>query len=197
MAEYVMSEILREYIRELLKEMPVKTDFVNTYKTAQQVHRGQKRRTGEDYFEHPKAVRNIVVKMYPADRVAQLAALLHDTLEDYEKGGVYGSEEEVIEAITSGIEDPSETDQVLSAVQALTHSGSVPYSSYLIGLADNQTALRVKLADMLHNSTTSPSVAQKAKYKKAFGELLVHFNGSLPGITQKHIDALNVILNTA
>jgi len=192
-----MSEILREYVRELLKEMPVKTDFVNTYKTAQQVHRDQKRRSGEAYFEHPKAVRNIVTRMYPADRVAQLAALLHDTLEDYEKGGVYGSKEEVIEAITSGIDDPSETDQVLSTIQALTHDGSVSYSSYLIGLADNQTALRVKMADMLHNSMSSPSEKQKAKYKKAFGELLVHFNGSLPGIAQKHIDALSGILNAA
>ena len=133
-----MSKILREYIRELLIEMPVKTDFVNTYKTAQQAHRDQKRRSGEDYFEHPKAVRNIVAKMYPADRVAQLAALLHDTLEDYEKGGVYQSEEEVIDAITAGIEDPSETDQVLATVQALTHGPGVSYNSYLVDLAQNE-----------------------------------------------------------
>lgn len=192
-----MSKILREYIRELLIEMPVKTDFVNTYKTAQQAHRDQKRRSGEDYFEHPKAVRNIVAKMYPADRVAQLAALLHDTLEDYEKGGVYQSEEEVIDAITAGIEDPSETDQVLATVQALTHGPGVSYNSYLIDLAQNETALRVKLADMLHNSMSSPSDSQKNKYRTAFGELLVHFNGSLPGISQKHIDALNSILQAA
>jgi len=189
-----MSKILREYIRELLIEMPVKTDFVNTYKTAQQAHRDQKRRSGEDYFEHPKAVRNIVAKMYPADRVAQLAALLHDTLEDYEKGGVYQSEEEVIDAITAGIEDPSETDQVLATVQALTHGPGVSYNSYLVDLAQNETALRVKLADMLHNSMSSPSDRQKNKYRTAFGELLVHFNGSLPGISQKHIDALNSVL---
>jgi len=192
-----MSEILREYIRELLKEMPVRADFINTYKTAQQVHRDQKRKSGEAYFEHPKAVRNIVAKMYPADRVAQLAALLHDTLEDYEKGGVYGSEEEVIEAITASIDDPGETDQVLSTVQALTHDEGVSYSSYLVGLADNQTALRVKLADMLHNSTTSPSERQKNKYKTAFRELLVRFNGSLPGISQKHVEALNSVLGLA
>ena len=192
-----MNEILREYIRELLIEMPVRTDFVNTYKTAQQVHRDQKRKSGEDYFEHPKAVRNIVAKMYPADRVAQLAALLHDTLEDYGKGGVYKSEDEVVEAITASIEDPAETDQVLSAVQALTHDSGVSYNSYLINLANDQTALRVKLADMLHNSSTAPSERQKNKYKTAFRELLVHFNGTLPGISQDHVEALNAVLGLA
>ena len=190
-------EVLRKYIRNLLKEMPIRSDFVNTYKTAQTVHRDQRRRSGEEYFEHPKAVRNIVARMYPKDRIAQLAALLHDTLEDYEKGGVYNSEAEVVDAITAGIDDPSETDQVLATVQALTHDKSVPYTSYLIDLASDETALRVKLADMLHNSMSSPSEKQKNKYRTAFGELLVHFNGSVPGISKNHIDALNGVLNAA
>ena len=190
-------EVLRKYIRGLLKEMPIRSDFVNTYKTAQTVHRDQRRRSGEEYFEHPKAVRNIVARMYPKDRIAQLAALLHDTLEDYEKGGVYSSEEEVVDAITAGIDNPNETNQVLDTVQALTHDKSVPYTSYLIDLASDQTALRVKLADMLHNSMSSPSEKQKKKYQTAFGELLVHFNGSVPGISQKHIEALNGVLNAA
>ena len=181
---------LRSYIRELLYEMTTRADFINTYQTAQRVHQGHKRRSGEDYFSHPKEVRNIVARMYPKDRIAQLAALLHDTLEDYEKGESYASEQEVVDEITSSIENPQEREQVLSSVRALTHDKSIPYNEYLISLSSNQTALRVKLADMLHNSQSSPSERQLQKYKTAFNELLTHYNGSVPGISAKHVSAL-------
>ena len=186
---------LRLYIRKTLEEMATKSDFINTYHTAQAVHRGQKRRSGEDYFDHPKEVRNIVARMYPKDRVAQLAALLHDTLEDYHKGDTFSSEEEVVDEITKGIQDPSERSAIISSVRALTHDKSVPYNEYLVDLSSNQTALRVKLADMLHNASSSPSEKQLQKYRTAFQELLTHYNGSVPGISGRHISELQGILS--
>ena len=189
-----MKDTLRLYIREILKEMPIRQDFINTYNTARQVHRDQRRRSGEDYFEHPKEVRNIVAKMYPKDRIAQLAALLHDTLEDYEKGGVYGSEEEVTSEILKSIKDSGESREVLDVVKSLTHDKSIPYGQYLIDLSNDQTALRVKLSDMLHNSLSSPSEKQKNKYKSAFSSLLLHHNGDLPGISTRHVKELSAAL---
>ena len=189
-----MKDTLRLYIREILKEMPIRQDFINTYNTARQVHRDQRRRSGEDYFEHPKEVRNIVAKMYPKDRIAQLAALLHDTLEDYEKGGVYGSEEEVTSEILKSIKDSGESREVLDVVKSLTHDKSIPYGQYLIDLSNDQTALRVKLSDMLHNSLSSPSEKQKNKYKDALSNLLLHYNGDLPGISTRHVKELSAAL---
>ena len=186
---------LRLYIRGLLTEMATRSDFINTYTTAQAVHKGHKRRSGGDYFDHTKEVRNIVARMYPQDRIAQLAALLHDTLEDYHKGESFSSEEEVIDEITKGIQDPSERSQVLATVKSLTHDKSIAYDEYLVDLSSNQTALRVKMADMLHNSKTGPSEKQLQKYKTAFEKLLDHYDGSPPGISSQHVAELEVVLN--
>ena len=87
-----MNKTLKQFISEVIQS----SDYRNTYNTAWNAHRDQRRRSGEEYFEHPKAVRNIARRFYPEDRIAQLAALLHDSLEDHLKGGVYKTEEEGI-----------------------------------------------------------------------------------------------------
>ena len=69
-------------------------DFEDVYATARMAHTGQKRRSGEDYFSHPSEVRNITRRFYPDDKVSQLAALLHDSIEDA-PGSTVESEEEM------------------------------------------------------------------------------------------------------
>tara|TARA_B100000214_G_scaffold320850_1_gene256179 strand:- start:7754 stop:8740 length:987 start_codon:yes stop_codon:yes gene_type:complete len=183
-----MTKLLREYISEVIT-----TDtYADTYRAGEEVHRDQRRRSGEPYYEHPKAVRNIMRKFYPQDRIGQLAALLHDALEDYEKGGVFKSEEEVLERIGQSIKNKQVKDEVIRVVKALTHDKGVDYSQYVTGLSG--TSLRVKLADMLHNISSSPSEKQKLKYKNAINILLDFHGGTPPGIDQKHLDA---ILNVA
>ncbi len=179
---------LQCFIKEVIEEEVRSSDYSSTYKTAQRVHRDQRRRSGEDYFEHPKEVRNIFRKFYPSDKIGQLAALLHDTLEDYEKGGVYKTEEEVIDQISGSITNPVPREKVISIVKSLTHSPSVRYSDYVASLSS--TALRVKLADMLHNLQTSPSSKQKQKYKEAIDHLLELHGGSIPDISSDHIDQI-------
>ena len=144
-----MTKLLREYISEVIT-----TDtYADTYRAGAEVHRDQRRRSGEPYYEHPKAVRNIMRKFYPQDRIGQLAALLHDALEDYEKGGVFKSEEEVLDRIGQSIKNKQVKDEVIRVVKALTHDKSVDYSQYVTGLSG--TSLRVKLADMLHNISSN------------------------------------------
>ena len=180
---------LRRYIHEVIKESLSSQDFIDTYNTAQRVHLDYNRRSGEPYFEHPKAVRNLVTKYYPKDRVAQLAALLHDTLEDYHKGSGYSSRQEVVEAILSSIRSKSLAQKVLAVVESLTHeTGS--YDEYLVSLSGDRTAMRVKLADMLHNSKSSPSERQLEKYSNAFSKLMAHFDGDIPGINPNHVQDL-------
>ncbi|MDB4337398.1 NUDIX domain-containing protein [bacterium] len=179
-----MNKTIKQYISEAIKS----SDHRETYRTAQTVHRDQRRRSGEPYFDHPKEVRNITRKFYPQDRVAQLAALLHDTLEDYEKGGVYSSEEEVIDAISSSIQNPSVRKNVINVVKSLTHDKGVDYTSYVLSLSG--TSLRVKLTDMLHNLMTGPSEKQKRKYGIAIRALEKKYGGAPPDIHQHHMKKL-------
>jgi len=179
-----MNNILKQYISEVIQG----SDHRETYRTARRVHRDQRRRSGEPYFDHPKEVRNIARRFYPEDKISQLAALLHDALEDYPKGGVYDTEEEVLEAITGSIIDPATSKEVIRIVRSLTHDKSIDYTDYVLSLSG--TSLRVKLTDMLHNLMTSPSEKQKRKYGTALMALQSKHSGTPPEINDTHMNQL-------
>lgn len=152
-------------------------------------HMGQKRRSGEEYFTHPSEVRNIVKRFYPSDHTAQMAALLHDSLEDA-PGSTVDSVEEMEEFIRGSIQNPVAGQAVIDTVKALTHKKHSPYAEYVVGLLDNPLALKVKLADMVHNLSSSPTTRQKEKYLKSI-EMLSDAAGGIPsGISPKHWDHL-------
>jgi len=183
-------KLLREYIRALIKEKFAHDDFKDVYATARMAHVGQKRRSGEDYFSHPSEVRNIVVKFYPRDRVSQLAALLHDSLEDA-PGSTVESEEEMRGFIRGSISNPASADEVIRVVRALTHEKGGDYLSYVTSLVGDEPALRVKLADMVHNLSSNPSPKQRAKYQSAVNALSAQSSGQPPtGISKEHWSAL-------
>ena len=167
-------------------------DFKDVYATARMAHMGQKRRDGKDYFSHPSEVRNIVRKFYPNDYAAQMAALLHDSLEDA-PGSTVETVEEMEEFIRGSIQSPIAGQTVVDAVKALTHEKWAPYAEYVVGLLDNPLALRVKLADMVHNLSSTPTPRQKAKYAKSINMLLDKAGGIPAGITPKHWETLTTL----
>ena len=165
-------------------------DFKDVYNTARMAHVGQTRRDGSEYFSHPSEVRNITAKFYPKDRVAQLAALLHDSLEDA-PGSTVSSAEEMEEFIRGSIQDPAAGDEVIRVVRALTHEKGGDYLSYVVDLMGDVPTLRVKLSDMVHNLTDNPSPKQKAKYKSALDAISAMTGGKAPkGISDKHWNTL-------
>ncbi len=165
-------------------------DFRDVYATARMAHTGQKRRSGEDYFTHPSEVRNIVRSFYPKDYLSQLAALLHDSLEDA-PGSTVSTAEEMEEFIRGSIADPKASAEVIRVVRALTHEKSGSYKDYVIALVGDIPTLRVKLSDMLHNLSSSPTPKQKEKYRIAL-EAIGNISASKPppGISQDHWDSL-------
>lgn len=172
-----------------------RSDFEDVYATARMAHFGQKRRSGEDYFTHPSEVRNIVRRLYPKDHAAQMVALLHDSLEDA-PGSTVDSVEEMETLIRGSIQNPEAGYIVTDAVRALTHEKNSPYSDYVAGLLDNELALRVKLADMVHNLSSSPSPRQKAKYAHAVS-MISDISGGIPtGISSKHWDVLTSLTDS-
>ncbi len=170
-------------------------DFEDVYSTARMAHMGQKRRSGGEYFTHPSEVRNIVRKYYPQDYAAQMVALLHDSLEDA-PGSTVNSIDEMESFIRGSIGDVQSGQEVIDAVRSLTHEKGSDYSSYVISLLNNPLALRVKLADMLHNLSTSPSPRQKKKYETALIAASQAAGGIPPIIDSKHWDDLTSLSET-
>jgi len=179
---------LRQIIRGLLLEIR-REDFSNTYDTARRAHSGYYRRSGEEYFEHPKAVRNLIRRYYPKDYAAQLVALLHDTIEDFHKGKGFDSLSALQTQITSGIGDPALKNHVVDTVNLLTHDSEISYENYFNLIKNNPTAIRVKLADIEHNLSTDPTPAQVEKYFKAIDVILKN-QKEFHDISEQQIDAL-------
>lgn len=171
-------------------------DYEDTVASAEMAHYGQKRRSGEDYITHPKEVSAIVDKLYPGDDLASLVALLHDTLEDAPSLGTVKDTDEMKTFIRGSIGDSIEAEDVIEAVERLTHEPGGDYSSYVQGLLDNKLALRVKLADMLHNLSASPSPKQVAKYAGAIKDLwAASGKRKPPGISPLHWKLLFKVAN--
>lgn len=172
-----------------------KEDFEDVYSTARMAHMGQKRRSGGEYFTHPSEVRNIVRRYYPNDYSAQMVALLHDSLEDA-PGSTVASIEEMESFIRGSIGDPGSGQEVIDAVHTLTHEKGSDYGSYVTSLLGNPLALRVKLADMLHNLSTSPSPRQKKKYEDALASAKEAAGGIPANIDPQHWDDLTTLTET-
>lgn len=169
-----------------------KSDFEDVYATARMAHVGQKRRSGEDYFSHPSEVRNIVRRFYPKDHAAQMVALLHDSLEDA-PGSTVETVEEMEQFIKGSIQDPRAGETVIDAVRSLTHEKGGDYGAYVVSLLSNPLALRVKLADMVHNLSSTPTSKQKMKYMNALNMMSDAAGGIPNGISPKHWDSLTAL----
>lgn len=115
---------------------------------ATNAHAGQFRRDGvTPYITHPEAVAILLCDEGP-EVVA--TAWLHDVLEDTDVKPRHLREQGLPES-------------VVSAVITLTKWGT-DYDAYLREIKDNPIACRVKIADMLHNLSSSPTRKQIERY---------------------------------
>lgn len=122
---------------------------------ASMAHRGQVDKMGTAYIEHPRAVASFV-----ETETEKTVALLHDVLED-----TYLTEDDL---------RPVFGDEITDAVVALTRNDGEEYFAYIRRVKQNPLAIRVKLADLKHNTDRSRIDEPKEsdflrwdKYKKA------------------------------
>ncbi len=121
-------------------------------KIAFDVHKDQTDKTGLPYIYHP-----IHLAEQMTDEATVCVALLHDTVEDGD--------------ITFDfLRECGFTEEIVSAIELLTHDEGVPYMDYVQKIGTNPIAKTVKLADLNHNSDLSrlTVVDQKAlaRYNK-------------------------------
>ena len=140
------------------------TELTNkALKFAYNAHHGQLDYNGIPYIFHPL---HLAERM--EDEISCCAALLHDVVEDT--------------AITMEELEREFPAEVISVLKLLTHGEGVPYFDYVRAIKSNPIAVKVKLADIAHNSDQTRCVGSglteeqlsywKEKYARAKAILL-------------------------
>jgi (p)ppGpp synthase/HD superfamily hydrolase len=128
-------------------------------------HAGQVDRLGAAYIEHPRAVAGLLAG---APAAWQAAAWLHDVLEH--------TEATAADLLSGGV--PAE---VVRLVEVLTRRPGEDYLAFIERVCADPAAVRVKIADALHNLDPArdfgPSAEQRARYHQALVRL---FRANLP-----------------
>ncbi len=128
-------------------------------------HRGQTYPSvrGEPFILHP-----LRVMLQVESDVERIVAVLHDVIEDT--------------ACTLGeLRSSGYSEQVIAAVDRLTHRDGDPYDTYIERLKDEPLARQVKLADLVDNLANNRRLAEVAsgaetrerivRYERAIGQL--------------------------
>lgn len=124
---------------------------------AMDAHSGQLDKGGNPYIQHPLAV----ASWMKTEREITVA-LLHDVVED--------SDYTFETLMHMGF-----PDDIIEALKCLTHAPGEDYFDYIERVKQNELSIRVKLADLWHNSQldrlhhepTAKDLARIAKYTKA------------------------------
>ena len=129
------------------------------YYYAEELHRGQKRQSGEDYIVHPLNVAYILAEMH-ADKDTICAALLHDTLEDTEitKEQIAQDFNETVAYLVDGVTKISRMNFSTKEEQNMANTRKI-----ITSMRNDIRIIIIKLADRLHNMRT---LQYKSEYKQ-------------------------------
>jgi GTP pyrophosphokinase len=131
------------------------------FAVAEEAHRGQLRKSGEEYITHPLAVTRILAEL-GIGPVALAAALLHDTVEDTEYKleqleRDFGAE---IAMLVDGVTK-------LDKVKVGDHAQAETVRKMVVAMSRDIRVLVIKLADRLHNARTWGFVPVESAKRKA------------------------------
>ncbi len=155
-----------------LMKSPTKADrelIQKAYAFAQTAHEGQKRYSGEPYFNHVAHV-GLNLAIIHVDAITIVAGLLHDTIED-------------AEILPKTIEKEF-GKEVLKLVEGVTKLGKLKYRGierhveslrkFFVAMSDDIRVLLIKLADRLHNIQTLEHVPEAKRKRIAMETLEIH-----------------------
>ena len=134
---------------------------------ATNAHAGQYDKGGKPYILHPLKVMHYLKS---EDEELQCIALGHDIVEDC--GVTYAD-----------LREQGFTDRVVAGIRAMTKVAGETYEDYKEKVFANEDAMRVKMADLRHNTdirrlkgVTEKDIARVAKYHNFYLEILAKFN---------------------
>ena len=151
--------------QELLDKVKIYNNYIDekvvkkAYDFALDVHKNQKRLSGDPYISHPIAVASILCDL-KVDTATITTALLHDTIEDTEAtynevSKQFGKEiADLVEGVTkiSRLED-----------QSKEYSIAENFRKLILATSKDIRVLLVKLADRLHNMRTINNITDPEK----------------------------------
>ncbi len=152
-------------VKEIAKKEP--TSLIGrAYAFAEKAHAGQKRKTGEPYFNHPLAAAEIL-RSWNLDDATIAAGILHDTVEDT---GVpletikkeFGDE---VAALVDGVTKLGHLKYRGTEDQAAEHDKAENLRKMVLALSQDLRVVFIKLADRMHNMQTLSSLPP-AKQKR-------------------------------
>ncbi|HHS88839.1 MAG TPA: bifunctional (p)ppGpp synthetase/guanosine-3',5'-bis(diphosphate) 3'-pyrophosphohydrolase [Rhodobacteraceae bacterium] len=135
----------------------------DAYDYGREMHRGQYRASGEEYFSHPVAVAAILTEQR-LDDATIITALLHDTIEDtgstYDEIATRFGDEiaELVDGVTKL------TNLQLSSTETKQAEN---FRKLFMAMSKDLRVILVKLADRLHNMRTIRSLPTEKQIAKA------------------------------
>ena len=147
-----------------LKEHHPQADIAEierAFLVAQEAHKGQLRKSGEEYITHPVAVTHILAEL-GLNETTLIASLLHDTVEDTPYS---------LEQLRSDF-----GDEIANLVDGVTKLDKLTYGptaeaetvrKMVIAMSRDIRVLVIKLADRLHNARTWGFVSSESASRKA------------------------------
>src|SRR6476661_10534493 len=138
------------------------------YVTAERLHEGQLRKSGDPYITHPLAVTTILAELGMTEPTL-VAALLHDTVEDtpYTLEDVtrdFGAEvAQLVDGVTK-----------LDKVQYGESAQAETIRKMIVAMSRDIRVLVIKLADRLHNMRTLRYVKQSTQERQASESLDIY-----------------------
>jgi guanosine-3',5'-bis(diphosphate) 3'-pyrophosphohydrolase len=139
------------------------------YAIADQMHRGQTRKSGDPYITHPLAVAQILAGL-GMDTITLVAALLHDTVEDTSYT-LEALESDFGPEVTLLVDGVTKFDKVFYGEAAEAET----IRKMIIAAGRDVRVLVIKLADRLHNMRTldARSPASRTRIARATRDVLV------------------------
>jgi guanosine-3',5'-bis(diphosphate) 3'-pyrophosphohydrolase len=140
------------------------------FATAEERHRGQARRSGEDFIHHPYGVARICAELH-LDEQTIAAALLHDVVEDTDAElddlrAEFGAE------ITQLVEGVTKLTRIQFSSREQAEAEN--YRKMIVAMAQDVRVILIKLADRLHNMRTIEYLGKQKQVQKAKETLEVY-----------------------
>ena len=172
MSEKPKMQTAEELFEILMKNVSEedKAEVTRAYEYAREAHKGQFRKSGEEYITHPLHVA-IILSEIGLDRTSMVAALLHDCVEDTD--------------VTSEEVEAKFGSDVVRLVDGVTNLGKIVYDSkeeaqmedlrrMFIAMAKDIRVIIIKLCDRLHNMRTSMFWSERKQVEKSLETMEIY-----------------------
>ena len=155
-----MRSVCKKRLASYLSEAAIE-EIYSAYVFAEKAHRGQVRRTGENYIFHPIEVADTLAALQ-MDNCSIMAALLHDLIEDtpVTKEDIKNRFGEDVALLVDGVSKIG-----LIKFDSHEHAEAENFRKMLMAMSKDVRVMIIKLADRLHNMRTLIAFERKKQQR--------------------------------